>query len=159
MTEIKYKVIERKRMKEQSIGQWLKPHKYNLYIVDVSCSLYGLNLQLCFGPMLEFSRYIKEKHDREVDHENAKAMYCWYTVDGIQNKYLILTENEWGAEDYGTMAHEVHHVVSYSLADVGISHSKDSEEAYAYFQGYLMERVIRAFVMLNKSLSKRRKKK
>jgi hypothetical protein len=40
----------------------------------------------------------------------------------------------------------------YYLRDIGLIYCQESEEAFAYFQGYFMDLVIRAFIELKKKL-------
>lgn len=46
---------------------------------------------------------------------------------------------------FGKLVHELFHAVSYTMEEVGIVHSSDTEEAYAYMIGYLAEKVITSF--------------
>lgn len=41
--------------------------------------------------------------------------------------------------DYGTLVHELFHIVDVSLRGKGITLSDDSDEAYAYFMGWIYQ--------------------
>lgn len=43
--------------------------------------------------------------------------------------------------DYGTLAHEIFHAVTFILTRIGMSLTNESDEAYAYLIGYLTKEI------------------
>lgn len=145
-------------MKLQVIGPWLKPKGFDLYLCDVFNPMFDINLMLCFGSLKEFSRYILEREEYVVESKTALAMYVYTNKNDKRSNYLIFTENEWCAKDYGTIAHELHHFTHFALDAIGVTYGIGGEELYSYFQGYYMELCVLALNELQKSLNKKKKK-
>ena len=78
----------------------------------------------------------------ELDFDNAHG----YTFIHKGNIFLMVKEFTGTAGCYDTLMHELTHVINMAAEYIGISYSKDSEEFYAYLQGYLTKRI---FLALN----------
>ena len=61
---------------------------------------------------------------------------------------ILIQENNWTAKNYGTLAHEVHHLTHCGLEEKGATYGTGGEEVYAYTQGFFMEMVVRALINL-----------
>jgi len=152
------KILVKKTMVEETIGQWVNPKGFNLPIVSISTALYNSTLNVCFGEYREFVRFLKEICDHDIsEHDNPLALFVYFKNKKDEEKdsnWLLITENNWSATDYGTLCHELHHFAFIALDKIGIEQDHKSEEAFAYFQGYFMERVVRSFISLKKKLKK-----
>lgn len=155
-----YQTICKKEYKLPLIGKWYKPKDLDLYTCDISVPALNLNYMLVFAKIDEFAKYVKKRCDYKVQNvENANALYVYINENGNNDKYIVFTEYDWTAKDYGTICHELHHAVHSALDDIGISYGQAGEEVYAYLQGHLMELVVRAFMELHKEVSKKPTKK
>lgn len=72
----------------------------------------------------------------EAFEENAG-----YTI-GLTNGSVIIYIREDHIGDYGVLAHEVFHAVESVMNYVGITHSEDSSEAFAYLIQYIMSKIL-----------------
>jgi len=81
----------------------------------------------------------------ELDFDNAHG----YTFIHKGNIFLTVKEFTGTAGCYDTLMHEMIHVISMAAEYIGINFTKDSEEFYAYLQGYLTRKI---FYELNYSL-------
>lgn len=144
------KYLVKKEYKEVVITQWIKPEGYKLAMCSLSCTSMKMDLNLFFGEYSEFKKFIKSEHDFDTEHETCIAMYVQNKKDGIVYFNMIIQKNDWLAEDYATIVHELHHFIHFALEEKGVNYGTAGEEVYAYLQGYFTELVIRAFVELKK---------
>lgn len=57
------------------------------------------------------------------------------------HSFIRLKKSPKTTKEFGTLAHEIFHSVDFILRTIGITLSKDSDEAYAYLIGYLTEKI------------------
>lgn len=154
------KQITKKPFLNETISNWYKVSKFDLQICELDFPIFCLRLAVCFGDYAEYQKMLKHYYEREIEGGIAPlACYTWVDDPDTheKRKFLLITENEWTAKDYGTLAHEIHHFVHLSLKDIGIDYGEGGEELFAYFQGYVMELVVRAFVELKKTKQTKKK--
>lgn len=159
------KVLCRQTMITETISKWYQPAGFDVSLCQLQAPMFGFVFTLIYGKYSEWEKFMYKHHSREADNDNPLAVYAW-TIDPSSKekvKYLLITENNWSGQDYGTIAHELHHLTHMSLDDIGIKYGGSvNEELFAYFQGYFMELVVRAFVALKqatvKPLPKKKKK-
>lgn len=155
------KWLTKNELREVAITRWMKPKGFKLSICEFSNKMFGLNLILVHGEIKEFSKFIKDKNDYTCEHESAKALFVW-TKNPKSNEtehYIVITECDWYADDYGTICHELHHFTHFGLESIGIDYGRAGEELFAYFQGYFMTSMVKAFQELKKVTSKKIKKR
>jgi hypothetical protein len=161
---MKHISLNKKSMRETTISEWCRPEGYDLSAVSLSSPLYTSTLNLLYGPYKEARRYIQQRCEYDIGDKEPKGMFV-YSHDKLDKEFegriyfLIILKNEWMAEDYATIVHELHHFTHIALHNIGIKHCEDSEEAFAYFQGYFMERVIRSFMELKRIKTPKKLKK
>lgn len=144
------KLLTKSVMREQVVSEWVRPKGYDLSAVTISLPIFKISLNLVLGDFDEFSRFIKDTFDVECK-DCAKAYFCCFNdKDKVHWNWILIQRNDWRAEDYGTLAHELHHFVHSALDETGVAYGTAGEEVYAYMQGYFMELVVRAFIMLGK---------
>jgi hypothetical protein len=153
------KVITRKVHKEQTISEWCQPKGYKLSVCTLQTEAMKLTLNLVFGEFEEFKRFIKNTYEQDIKHNSANAFCMQFEHEKTTWNFMLITQNDWTAQDYGTIAHELHHFTHFALTEKGVSYGEGGEEVFAYTQGYFMELVVRAFVELRKALKTNRKKK
>ena len=76
----------------------------------------------------------------ELDWNNAHG----YTMIYKGNIFLMVKEFTGTAGCYDTLMHELIHTINMAADYIGISYSKDSEEWYAYLQGFLTKKIFEA---------------
>jgi len=145
------KTLVKKTFTEVSISQWIKPEGYKLAMCALNLPAFKITLNLFFGEFNEFKRFLKEESNFETNVENCIAAVASIQKDGIVYHNMIIQQNDWTCENYNTIVHELHHFTHFALKHIGVNYSDDSEECYAYIQGYFMELVCRAFLELKKS--------
>lgn len=150
---MKYRTVTRKEYTPPAIGKWMEPAGYDLCVCDIQIHALCLSFHLCFGNLDEFWRYAKEHSGLDRDDGVYEALCAFIeNPDGGENiRYILITENNWAAEDYGTICHELHHAIHFALNDKGVKYGDAGEEIYAYLQGHLMELVVRAFLELKRA--------
>lgn len=146
----RYTTLPTRPFAPEAVSKWCKLRDYELLACDVAMPVVRRQYILMVGTVEEFDRYILDKHGIKPHLETALAAYAWYPLDGALYHYILFTENDWAPADYGSIAHEVHHVIHLSLQAIGIRYARASEEVFAYAAGYLMEMIVRAFVELKK---------
>lgn len=114
-----------------------------------------MSLNVVFGDFKEFKNFIKNKHDQNIATKHANAMYVGIDEPQCFWHYINIQKNNWLAEDYGVLCHELHHFVHGALEEKGCIYGSGGEEVYAYMQGYFMELLVRAFIELKKNEKKR----
>lgn len=148
------KIITKKEYTETIISKWIKPKGYDLSMTSISIECLRINVQLVFGEYSEFKKFIKDKHSFDIIHNDCTAMVVTLNHEDLHWNYILIRENEWKSEHYGTICHELHHLTHFALTDKGITYGETGEELYAYLQGYLMELVVKAFIELKKAKKK-----
>lgn len=154
---MKLKYLSRKTYNPEVIAEWVKPKGFDLAITCIKDLTFNLSINLVFGDFHEFKKFIKNEYELDLEHDNARAYALRFSKPECDWNYLLISDLDWRAQDYGTIAHEVHHMTHFALKDKGLTHSSDSEESFAHFQGFLMEMIIRAFVEYKK-IKKSKKK-
>lgn len=152
------KFLSKNEMREVIITRWIKPKGYKVSLCEFKNSTFPINLILVFGDIKEFAKLVKERSDYDVEHVNtAQALFVHVkNTVGEMDNYILITKNEWMADDYGTICHELHHFTHQALEQIGIDYGRAGEELFAYFQGHYMELVCRAFVELRKATRKKK---
>lgn len=152
---MKIKTISKNVYKSIIINEWLKPEGFDLSICCVSEPVMKIALNIVYGDYKEFARFIKQQHAYDTEYESCVAMCLQVKKDGVAWNYINIQNNNWTAEHYGTMVHELHHFTHFALDEKGISYGSAGEELYAYVQGYFMEMLVRAFIELGKIKKKK----
>lgn len=146
------KRITKKTFEKEIISEWFQPKGFDLAIVALSTDALQININLVFGSFEEFKRLCLIQFDHAIEHDSALAFACNFKdKEGKNWNFLNIQRNDWTAEDYGTIAHELHHITHFSLDEKGIAYGSAGEECFAYVQGYFMELVVRAFQELRKT--------
>ncbi len=150
------KTITKKELNSVLVSKWRKPKGYDLSFTDISCPSMKLTLNVMFGKYDEFKRFMKNMHDFDTVHQACTAMCVMCKKDGTAWHYILIQENDWTADHYNTLVHELHHFIHFALDDKGVSYGMGGEEVFAYLQGYFMEMVVRAFIELKKVTPKKK---
>ena len=153
------KLFTRDTKEETVISEWYTPNLADILMCEIHNEMFGVSLRLCYGTYEEFKKLLKEAHNYDTGHESCKAMYCWIERNGETFKYLLIQKMDWTANDYGTIVHELHHFTHLFMKEIGVDYGEGGEEVFAYFQGYYMELVVRAFMGLTKQKNKNTEKK
>jgi hypothetical protein len=150
------KILVKKTREEEVITYWIKPKGFDLSMTTLTLPVLKLSLNLALGSLEEFKRFCKSEYGNEIDiHDCNACVISFRAEDGTQWHWMLCTKQSWYAEDYGVMAHELHHFVHAGLDEKGCTYGAGGEEIYAYIQGYFMELVVRAFMMLGKPKGKK----
>lgn len=70
------------------------------------------------------------KESVEMDWEGWSYLYKGHV-------FIVINQLRGLPTDLNTMVHEIHHAVSFAAEHVGLKKSKDSEEFFAYYEGFL----------------------
>lgn len=152
------KTLVDRTMAEEVIGPWRKVKGFGLSTVAIKVPVFKITLNVMYGPYDEFKRFILHKFDHQIKHGSANAIAVTFEHEKVRWNFINIQSCNWTAEEYGTLAHELHHTTHFALEDLGAVYGSGGEEVYAYLQGYLMELVVRAFVQLRKVEDKKKKK-
>ncbi len=155
--EITYeKVITKKSYEKQLITQWVKVSGFNLSACTINDPVMKLSLNLVHGTFDEFKAFIKKTYEEDIPFNDASALALSFEdKEHCRWNWVLITENNWYAVDYGTICHELHHFTHFGLTEKGVTYGEGGEEVYAYTQGFFMEMVVRAFQELHKKNKKR----
>lgn len=92
----------------------------------------------------------------EVNDEQCNGIYIYNKEENVAllwAKKIPVTIME-----YATLVHEIEHTVFYLFERIGIQHTRESDEAYAYLQGYLFAEIDCAINTLKENESSEKKK-
>ena len=149
------KYLVHKEMKEVVVSRWLQAKHFDLRCVNILAPMFNMTLNVAYGSYDEFKKFLKKEFDVDTEHKNAMAMVVTFEHENVCWHWMNIQKNDWTAEDYGVLAHELHHFTHFSLKEKGITYGEAGEELYAYFQGYFIELVVRAFAQLHKTQKKK----
>lgn len=145
------KVLTKKSYEAELITQWVKIKGFDLSACTINDPVMKMSLNLAFGNFDEFKKFMKKDYDKEVVFNDAHALaFSFDDKDHTRWNWVLITENDWYAADYGTICHELHHFTHFGLTEKGVNYGEGGEEVYAYTQGFFMEMVVRAFMELKK---------
>lgn len=145
-----------KELSEVILDKWVKINNFDLFQTSIPCTPLKLDLNLFYGDFKEFKKFIQTSFDDvKIDHKAAVGFYLSIEKDGTTWHNLLITENNWLPEHYGTIAHEIHHFVHYGLEEKGVNYGSGGEEVYAYLSGYYMQMIVQAFVEFKKQIKKK----
>ena len=106
----------------------------------IEIPIYEQDLHICIYKTIKKAYQVlkKKKIDCEFNEDDfeSKAIVSMYFSD--YGAVLILTEKE---VTYGTIAHEIDHIVHELLKFIGMKRTDASEEAYSYLKGYLLKKI------------------
>lgn len=105
------------------------------------CEIYRRGVKVIIGD-IEFlnntldednmSKFKLSPDDEEVERTNA---YTFMNPDGSSVIYLKKAPEE--PHELQTLAHEIYHAVTNIMEEVGVIHTKESDEAWAYLYEHL----------------------
>lgn len=144
------KILVKDEFTHTSISRWVKAKGFDIKLVTLYIPLFNGALNVAFGPIEEFKRFIHKNYGREVDIESAKAVAVEFTYEGKTSHWINIQSVDWTAEEYGVIAHELYHATHLILGCAGITYGDNAQEAYAYLLGHLYELTVRAFSQLHK---------
>lgn len=152
------KIISKNVYKTEIIGTWYKPKGFDLSMTAINCPSLKICVNLIFGTYEEFKRMIYIQFGEDLKSDTCIAMAVnLKDKNGVQWNFVLIQENEWTAEHYGTLAHEIHHLTHFSLSEKGVNYGEGGEEVYAYLTGYFMEMIVRSFQELKRATVKKKK--
>lgn len=154
----KIKRVTKKRYSRDLISDWIKFNKNKIPICSITDHTLGSTLNVAFGSLEDFKKFLKDQHDQDITINDCIACYAWFNDSkGVTWHYMLIQDSHWYPQNYGTICHELHHFTHCALEKKGVDQHDSSEETFAYFQGYFMEMVIRAFMMLEDSTKPKKK--
>ena len=103
MKKSEYKILVKKTMEDTIINQWLKPRGFDLSVVCLNDRSLKLSLNVCFGSLNEFKRFIKEKYEQDITATNSIALYYGFETKGVEWHFINIQKNDWTASDYGVL--------------------------------------------------------
>ena len=71
------------------------------------------------------------------DDLDMGGCYIYTKEDGVFNRFIWFNHIPKTIFDYSCLAHEVEHCVFHILDSIGVEHTMESDEAYAYLTGYI----------------------
>lgn len=115
-----------------------KNKKFTKYIFD---SVYRVGLELIVNMTQKQANAHILKEYSNVDKieisQNFNACLGKIQRKGACIGYFIwINHFDWTIESQGTVAHEIWHLVTWSLMERGIDLDHNSDEAFAYYYGY-----------------------
>lgn len=152
---MKQKILVKETLQHEVVSEWVKPDGYNLSCVTIQFPMMKIALNVAFGEYEEFKKFLKKEFDFDTEHADAAAICVAFKHEKTQWHWINIQTNNWLAQDYGTICHELHHFVHFALGESGIQYGTAGEELFAYMQGQAMELVVRAFLKLKKHEAKR----
>jgi hypothetical protein len=94
----------------------------------------------------ELIKYFNKKYQYKYEPENGfDAIH--YRIEnkarGVRHNYIIfLSKFKKTSEGVGILTHELMHLLHDVMGHVGVKYCEESEEAYAYYFDYLIEKIL-----------------
>lgn len=108
--------------------------------------VYNRCLTFMYGSREQIDKAMVRRHS---GYENCKRQalgrwLCWENdKTGYQSDYILLIREGLLHSQFACLAHEAFHFVSHTLRQAGMPLANDSEEAYSYYLGDIIERCLR----------------
>lgn len=110
-------------------------------IKNIYCDLYDTTIIVSYRSDKKLLEKERAKFRNDIDwkdYDNCKG-YVVYKERALKDCLIVLNQKKATAD---VMAHECMHAVHHTMQAIGIVLSDDSEEAYAYFFGWLFNEII-----------------
>jgi hypothetical protein len=110
--------------------------------------IYPIDLMVSVGEDYNVLYKILEKHLPKEYHSEIDL--CRFESENVLARVVMFTNNASLIRirrkpktplDYGTLQHEIFHAVEYMMNRIGVKHTVECGEAYAYMIGYLTEQI------------------
>ena len=111
--------------------------------LKIQIPIYKTSLQVFFGTAEECIEAQRKDGRKETGIEEWRRMNASTNYNGAfymgDDTYNLIWLNKFPETvgDYGDLVHEIEHAVWYILDSRGLKHTEESDEAYAYFFGFL----------------------
>ncbi len=113
--------------------------KKKLFIAKIKDKYYEQNIWVIVGEKELFKKYVSRKYkmpdlswiDEKGRDGDAKTITLQHG-EAVHTIVWIVTF-KWKVFEMGLLVHELLHVVTKTLKDIGFKFSEDSEEAYTYY--------------------------
>jgi len=106
---------------------------------------YGHEVHFCYlMDEKEMDRYLKRNFGSGWDdYSGVYSTQHHYNpgFSGSSVTWIRASLSPHYAPDYGTIAHEVHHIVNNICRDCGMPHETENDEPFAYLSGWITEQI------------------
>jgi len=119
--------------------------KKNAKIVDIELSTYRTLINVLVGNPYDLKESIADSDGlytflKENIKENNLGKFVW--CEKSNHWCIWLPKAPKTIDEMACLVHEIEHCVFYLFQYLGMKHSDDSEEAYAYAQDYLFREIM-----------------
>lgn len=114
--------------------------------------VYNRAITFLYGTTDEVNAYMKKLFPTEWDGISVQCQghWCVRERDGYEADFIMLirrkrhtTPRVFRTNELAVLAHETLHCASHILRHAGIHHTQETEEAYTYYQAWLMRQCAR----------------
>lgn len=108
----------------------------------INCEVYPFDVMISMGETDdELKTHLLKVNIDNDDHKLkattiAKAVLFYNNTSLIRLRHIPETPR-----DFGTLAHEIFHVATFIMTEVGMQLNDDTDEAFAHLIGFLTERI------------------
>lgn len=119
------------------------------HLYQIEINVFNAILQVLFGEPEECAKEMRDCNISETvikDWLNAieerKECYGMFSHNDEENFTMLwLRDVPVTIENYGSLVHEIEHYVFYLLDRIGMKHTKESDEAYAYLSAHVFKEI------------------
>lgn len=107
--------------------------------------LYNRCTTLLYGTVDEINVALK-RHcpiDHEPLHPSCRGHWRSYATGGFEADYICVVTSRSRDHVCEVLAHETLHLVSHALRMAGIAHTQETDEAYTYYQQWLIRECLK----------------
>lgn len=108
--------------------------------------VYLERIWLCVAEPEKFTAWSRKRYGCELVPDGAANVWTLNNADGRLERVVWLKDMQWCSHEYGMIAHEAFHVAAAVMRLSGVTLCKESEEAFAYYVGFLTTAFIRAMM-------------
>lgn len=109
--------------------------------------MYNRCITLLYGSIDEMNAVLKRECpiDFEPLHSSCQGHWkCYAHSGGFQADYLCVKRATSRDHLFEVLAHETLHLVGHALRMAGLPHTEETEEAYTYYQQWLIRECLKA---------------
>lgn len=110
---------------------------------------YSRAVTFLYGSVDQINAYLTRKAKQCDDEftplgENNLGRWEIFTKDGFEADFICIVRRRDLNHTVTSIAHETLHYVAHALRSAGIEFSRETEEAYCYYQQWIMQRCLDA---------------
>lgn len=125
----------------KEITSVLEIQKKDFVIFRMDIPVYNSDVVFFIGKRDTFNEWFKKKYKLDAPETSFRTVaQCIFESENYPN-IIYMKDFNWYVLEQADIAHELYHLVSFTLFRAGVIHTQDSEEAFAYLYSCILEKL------------------